>query len=73
MTWDKKLHEEIAKRHEVGEDFTIEELYDLEDKFKRWYPNNRHILETLRDVIQNLRDKGLVKFVDNEGKYRRIA
>ena len=73
MTWDKKLHEEIAKRHAVGEDFTIEELYDLEEKFKRWYPNNQHILETLRDVIQNLRDKGFVKFVDNEGRYQRIA
>lgn len=73
MTWKKQLYDEIAKAHDVGDDFELEELYALEQKFKGWYPQNQHVLETMRDVIQDLRDEGKIKFIDYDGKYQRIA
>jgi len=50
--------------------FTLQELYDYEDKLKELYPNNKHVKAKIRQQMQELRDGGVVEFVDDRGTYR---
>ena len=36
------------------------------------YPKNRNVSAKLRQQLQHLRDLGIVEFVDNQGRYRRL-
>lgn len=36
------------------------------------YPKNRHVHAKLRQQLQNLREHGIVEFVDNRGRYKRL-
>lgn len=47
-------------------------MYDLEEKMKRRYPNNQHVRETLRDLLQDYREAGWLKFKDYSGTYLRL-
>jgi type II restriction enzyme len=72
MTWDSEL-EQIIKRHwRPGQDFTLDEVYRHEPHFSRLYPNNRHRLQKLRQTLQHLRDQGVLEFVDDQGRYKRL-
>jgi len=55
------------KNHE----FSLQELYHYEEYFKLVYPSNFHIKDKLRQTLQNLRNKGLLVFM-NQGKYQMI-
>jgi hypothetical protein len=70
LTWSKHIETRIKRRFAPEERFTIEDLYKLEEEMARLYPENRHIRETIRDVVQDLRDDGTLDFVDNQGTYR---
>lgn len=72
MTWRGELKSRIATEFDVGEDFDIDDIYEWEEHFQRMYPGNRHIKATLRDLIQQFRDEGLVKFNDWEGSYKLL-
>ncbi len=50
--------------------FTLQELYEYEDKLKERYPNNKHVKAKIRQQMQELRDGGVVEFVDGQGTYR---
>lgn len=56
----------------MGQTFSIEDVYEWEEHFKKIYPNNRHVRETQRDLLQQFRDEGLIKFDDWEGTYRLL-
>lgn len=75
MSWYDELWQiitnEIARN--VGDRFTLHDLYEFADMQKDRHPQNRHIFETMRDKVQELRDDGLIEFVDEEGTYRRLA
>ena len=73
MTWNKEIETRIKRRFAPHERFTIEDLYDLEEEMARLYPQNRHVRETIRDVVQQLRDCGFLEFLDNQGTYRYEA
>lgn len=49
--------------------FLLSELYSFEPYFKAVYPKNLHIKDKLRQILQHLRDKGLLEFQYN-GKYQ---
>jgi type II restriction enzyme len=51
--------------------FSLNEIYQFEDYFKLYYPNNNFIQDKIRQILQVLRDKGLLEFV-NEGYYKLI-
>ena len=69
ITWMGELKSRIGREFDVGERFTIEDVYEWEEHFHRIYPNNRHVRETLRDLLQQLREEGVIKFDDYEGTY----
>ncbi len=72
LTWDDELMRVINQRWNVGERFTLNEVYEFEEHFSQLYPANRHIRDKIRQTLQNLRDMGLIQFVES-GVYRRIA
>jgi type II restriction enzyme len=50
-------------------EFRIDEVYALEHRLKRLYPNNQHVREKIRQQLQVLRDRGYLDFVAR-GHYR---
>lgn len=53
--------------------FEISSAYKIEKVFKKLYPNNLHIRAKIRQCLQDLRDEGWVKFVNDDGIYRWIG
>lgn len=51
--------------------FTLDDLYSYEKYFQQVYPSNFHIKDKLRQVLQNLRNKGMLLFVE-KGKYQLL-
>ena len=51
--------------------FNLEDLYAFEKYVQQVYPSNFHIKDKLRQTLQNLRDKGLLKFV-SKGTYQLL-
>lgn len=72
MSWDDELRNLVKRKWAVGEDFNLSEVYRYEAHFSKLYPNNQHVRDKLRQVLQHLRDEGTIKFVDDQGTYRRI-
>ncbi|VEU82747.1 GIY-YIG nuclease family protein [Acholeplasma hippikon] len=68
--WNYIVYTLISRnfKHRV---FTLQEIYDFEAYFKTVYPENFHIKDKLRQILQNLRDKGLLNFLSG-GKYQLI-
>ena len=51
--------------------FTLQQIYPVvEEHLQKQYPNNNTIRHTIRKNMQNLREDGLIEFVDNNGNYR---
>lgn len=51
--------------------FTLKDLYQWQDKLKQIHPKNNTIEEKIRQVLQQLRDYGLIEF-EEKGKYKRL-
>ncbi|MGE4346614.1 MAG: DpnI domain-containing protein [Flavobacteriaceae bacterium] len=56
----------IKKEH-----FTLDEVYQFEQRLKQKYPNNNFIKDKIRQQLQILRDKGIIEFI-GRGKYKKI-
>lgn len=54
-----------------GEEFSLNDVYSFYDYFKSIYPNNSHIKDKLRQILQNLRDLGFIKFIE-KGMYKKM-
>ena len=53
--------------------FHIDEIYmKCAPIAAKEYPQNRHVLAKLRQQLQQLRNLGIVEFVDNRGRYKRL-
>lgn len=52
--------------------FSLNDIYSFENFLKSRHPNNNNIRDKIRQQLQFLRDKGMVKFIDNQGHYMRI-
>lgn len=77
MTWRTEIEDRIKKNFDVNERFEIEDVYEWAGDLKRRYPKNRHIYETLRDVLQDLRDDEVIEFrgergEETAGEYKRL-
>ncbi len=53
------------------ERFSLDEIYQFEEKLRLKYPQNNFIKDKLRQQLQLLRDKGIIEFV-GRGQYRKI-
>jgi Dam-replacing HTH domain len=72
MTWVDELREAISSHWARGESFHISEVYAFEHNLSKWHPRNADVRSKIRQVLQVLRDKGEIRFLDNRGEYRRI-
>ena len=50
--------------------FTIQDVYEFEGYLKQKFPNNKFIKEKIRQQLQVLRDKGVIKFL-GQGNYQK--
>lgn len=56
----------IKKEH-----FTLDEVYQFEERLRLKYPNNNFIKDKIRQQLQILRDKGIIEFV-SRGRYKKV-
>lgn len=52
-------------------DFTLEQVYQFEEQLADKHPENNHIKEKIRQQLQVLRNKGVIKF-NGRGHYSKI-
>jgi len=55
----------------LGDSFTLADVYNFEDELARLDPGNRHIRDKVRQQLQVLRDKGIVRFL-GRGRYQLL-
>jgi hypothetical protein len=72
-TWRSELRKLIEQKWAVGETFSSDDVYEFERHFQQLYPSNHHVRNKLQQMMQQVRDEGLVEFIDNDGSYRRIS
>lgn len=51
--------------------FTLQEIYRLEEGLSKGHPQNQHVREKIRQQLQVLRDRGLLRFLGN-GDYELV-
>lgn len=72
MSWDDEFRKVVKGEWDVGESFTLGDVDGFESHFSDLYPDNAHVRDKLRQILQHLRDEGTIKFVDNDRTYRRV-
>jgi type II restriction enzyme len=72
-TWRSELRKLVEQKFKVDQTFSLDEVYSFDEHFHRLYPSNAHVRDKLRQIMQQLRDEGLVEFIDDWGNYRRIS
>lgn len=51
--------------------FTLSEVYEFEEELQAKHPRNRHVKDKIRQQLQCLRERGLVKFLGG-GRYKKL-
>lgn len=55
---------------ELGKaEFALNEVYAYDEQLQKFHPENKHIRPKIRQQLQILRDRGILKFI-GQGKYR---
>lgn len=54
-----------------GSSFSLSDMYHFEKALSEKYPNNHHIRDKIRQQLQILRDKGILKF-QGHGYYKKV-
>jgi hypothetical protein len=54
-----------------NDQFILNDVYFHESYLKKVFPKNNHVKAKIRQTLQNLRDLGLIEFIDS-GCYRRL-
>jgi hypothetical protein len=71
MAWLEELETRLRESWRPGEEFTLEDVYArCEQELRQLHPDNSHIRDKIRQLLQHLRDSGQLDFVDNSGTYR---
>lgn len=52
--------------------FTYKQMKEFFPKLKETHPNNNYIDKKVSQILQQLRDIGYIKFIDNNGLYMKI-
>lgn len=53
-----------------GETFTLQDMYGFEERLALLHPDNHNIRAKIRQQLQMLRDRGLIRFMER-GVYRK--
>jgi hypothetical protein len=67
--WKKEVLEVLFEMPEI---FTLAELGRYEPHFQTLHPESSTVMARARQTLQQLRDMGLIEFVDNKGTYRKL-
>lgn len=59
--WQKLVFERLPEGR-----FRTSDLYKFEDEFSSYYPENRNVRAKIRQILQQLRDLGIIKHVARE-------
>jgi len=51
--------------------FKLKELYAFEETLRELFPSNKNIKAKIRQVLQQLRDEGVVEFL-GDGQYKKL-
>jgi phosphatidylserine/phosphatidylglycerophosphate/cardiolipin synthase-like enzyme len=52
--------------------FTLKDVYAFVPRFEKLYPDNHTIQDSMRRNLEDFRDLGLIRFVDNAGAYKKL-
>jgi len=58
--WQKLVYERLP-----DETFRTSDMYVYEEEFQKFYPENKHITDKIRQILQQLRDLGLLKYISH--------
>jgi hypothetical protein len=72
MSWKSEVGQVVNKICPIGGIFSLSDIYDYNDYFRKLYPNNSHIEDKIRQTLQYLRDDGILDFIENHGEYKRL-
>ena len=64
--WQRLVYERLPEGV-----FQTSDMYIYEGDFQQFYPENRHIKDKIRQILQQLRDMGLIKHI-SENRWQRI-
>ena len=71
MAWLDELETKLRTNWTPGQQFKLEDVYECcEEELQRLHPENRHVQEKIRQLLQELRNGGRLEFVDEAGTYR---
>lgn len=70
-TWRENLRIVIEGRWRRGDYFNLPEVYAEAEGLARHYPANNHIHASVRRTLQELRDEGRLRFINDGGLYQR--
>ena len=65
-TWEQDVLRRV--RSFGGRQFTLAEMYEFEDELGAAHPDNHHVRAKIRQQLQILRDRGIVRFLGG-GRY----
>ncbi len=67
--WQKDIFELI---NEIRNDtFVVQDIYSYKEELKRKHPKNNNVEAKIRQMLQQLRDMGFIKFV-KRGSYKKL-
>ena len=72
MTWKDEVRAQLIQyqRDKNTPEFSLQEFYSFsEGELSAAYPDNNHVRAKIRQVLQQLRDQGEIRFKDNNGNY----
>jgi hypothetical protein len=73
MSWRSTLAREIRSNYAVGQIFSLTDLYRRsESALQKEFPRNTRARATMRNVLQQLRNDGMLAFMDDHGTYKRL-
>ena len=69
-TWNGNLEILIKTTYNKGDIFKLKDIYEkFEDILQLKYPKNNTVKYSIQRTLQNLRDKNIIRFIDNIGNY----
>ena len=68
-SWKSELLALLRDRWATHETFALSDVYESTGTLSSLHPENQHVEEKVRQVLQDLRDEGEVKFEDARGHY----
>lgn len=71
-TWKTELLRLLRDRWATHEVFSLQEVYVAAEPLSALHPENDHIEEKIRQVLQDLREDGELSFEDGDGRYSLV-